>query len=192
MGQTHKYNVTFTRFKTKLVVVYHNGQFKRLEHKSGGVKDSFWQHLTKAIPFMEHHIKDVVCKLENRVVYDLIETKELSEYTKFIEEYFMFFELNYKFNPKINTTEGKSLKEIINYLQSISTTKAEALNIWKQLLNNWKMLDEFYQNQNQLKQINSNLTTLLIQLKNGSSKTGTTNTERVQTTDSIVDEFFKK
>jgi hypothetical protein len=192
MAQTNKYNVTFKRFKTKLVVVYHNGQFKRLEYKSGGVKDNFWLHLTKAIPFMEHHIKDVVFSLENRVNYDLIETKVLSEYTQFLDEYFMFFELNYKFNPKINATEGKALKELIKYLNSISSTKDEALNIWKQLLNNWKCLDEFYQNQNQLKQINSNLTTLLIQLKNGNSKTGTTNNERVQASNSIVDEYFKK
>ena len=192
MAQTNKYSLTFERHKSKCVVVYYNGQFKRLEYKSGGMPDNLWLNLTQAIPFMEHHITDIVTKWNGRIQLTKIESKPLSQYSQFLDEYFMFFELNFKFKPKINGAEGKALKEIIKYLSEITSTQEEALTVWQQLLAGWNQLEDFYQQQNQLKQINSNLTTILIQLKNGNTKTGNKNSQRMQTANSIVDELFDK
>lgn len=166
-----KYNLSFTRVSTKFIITYSNGQFKRLEYKSGGVKDNFWKTLMTVIPFDEHHIPAIVLKYENRVVFEKItDDEEESQYAKFMRTYFLFMEKNNGFKPKIDGAEGKALKLIIHYLNDIVASEDEAHLVWSQLLNNWSKIEPFYAKQTNLKQINSNITTLLIQVKNGSDR----------------------
>ena len=190
MSKTVKYNLTFSRVKTKFTVVYFNGKIKKIEYKSGGITNDVWINITKVVPLLESGIENVKKIYGDRVMFIKEEGKVTGEYAQYLDEYFIFFEDRYKFKPKINGAEGKALKEIIKYLNAISSSKEEALMIWKQLLTSWDFIEDFYQQQNQLKQINSNLTTILIQLKNGNKKTGNTNSNRVQRANTIVDEMF--
>ena len=166
-SQSKKYSLTFKKLKTKWVVHYFNGQFKKLEYKSGGMKSDLWKTLPKILPLDEHHINIIVEKWNGRVIFEKIEAGTKSDYTLYFNEYYSFFEHTYNITPKITNVEGAALKQIIAYLQKEASTNEEALIIWQQLLGNWNKLDAFYQSQNQLKQINGNLTTILIQIKDG-------------------------
>jgi len=186
-----KYLLTFTTVKTKCTITYSNGQFKKLEYNSGGMKADLWSYLSKIIPFEEHHIKLVTDKLGEKLKFEKIEPKKKSDFTLYLDVYFHWFESKYKLKPKWTEVEGKALKKVIAYLQEQSTTNDEALIVWQQIFTNWDQLETFYQGQNQLKQINSNLTTILIQLKDGTTANkNRTHSQRMQNADSIVDERF--
>ena len=72
---------------------------------------------------------------------------------------------------KINGMEGKAMKQIIDYLIKVSLSKGmEAENCmisFEYILNNWQSLDDFTRKQIKLSQINSNITNIINQLKNG-------------------------
>ncbi|MCT4580818.1 MAG: hypothetical protein N4A35_05315 [Flavobacteriales bacterium] len=171
MKLTNKYILTFTTAKTQCLVTYYNGQFKRLEYKKGGMSNEFWQHLNKAIPFNEAHISDVEKHFKQRVKFDkILQNSSKSLHNQFMGVYIRFYEkFSNGLKPKITNVEGAALKQIISYLNDVSATEDEALVVWKQVFTYWERLDEFYKNQIQLKQINSNLNTILIQIKDGNS-----------------------
>jgi len=72
---------------------------------------------------------------------------------------------------KINGLEGKSLKQIIKYLIQVSKAKGHSddgcIDSFRYILANWSKLDSFTQKQVKLSQINSNITNIINQLKNG-------------------------
>lgn len=73
---------------------------------------------------------------------------------------------------KINGAEGNALKQIIAYLKKSAVAKGytedTAVDSFKYILNGWDKLEPFLQKQIKLSQINSNLTNIINQLKNGS------------------------
>ena len=162
-----KYLLTFTKVKTNCIVSYANGQFKKLEYKSGGMKNEFWTNLTQAIPFEEHHIKDVVNKWNGRIQFEVIKPTVKSDFSLFIDVYYNWFQTKYSIKPKWTEVEGKALKQIITYLNKETANSKESLTIWQQIFTNWNKLDNYYQGQNQLKQINGNFQIILTQLKDG-------------------------
>ncbi len=186
-----KYLLTFIKFKTKIIATYSNGQFKRLEYKSGGLKQECWDSLSKAIPLDEHHIKAFEEKYDNRIKFEKIEPKQKSDFKLYLDVYFQWFEYKYKFKPKWSEVEGKALKKVIAYLQEESTTNEEALIVWEQIFTNWYKLDKFYKEQHQLRQINSNLAIILTKLKDGTTTNkNRTHSQRMQNADDIVDAVF--
>ena len=72
---------------------------------------------------------------------------------------------------KINGAEGNALKQTIAYLQKAAVSKGftedTALDSFKYILNSWDKLEPFLQKQIKLTQINSNLTNIINELKNG-------------------------
>lgn len=82
--------------------------------------------------------------------------------------------------PKIDAADGKALKTIIAYLKKSAKNKepeiseekllSGVLSGFKFLLDNWNRLDPFLRKQVKLTQINSNLTNIINELKNGKSK----------------------
>ncbi len=72
---------------------------------------------------------------------------------------------------KINGMEGKALKQIISYLIKVSTNKGMPEDNCKisfqYIFSNWDSLDDFTRKQVKLSQINSNITNIINQLKNG-------------------------
>lgn len=166
-----KYTLSFTKKASKFIVTYDNGQFKRLEYKSGGMAENHFRYLTQAIPIDEHLIPKVMENYDNRVVFEKIEqSSPESQFTKFMRMYFLFVEELTGIKPKVTAIEGSCLKQIITYLNDLSATEDETYSIWSQLLNNWSKIEPFYAKQTNLKQINSNITTLLIQVKNGADR----------------------
>jgi uncharacterized protein YutD len=77
---------------------------------------------------------------------------------------------------KMNPHQGKALKSIIEYLAlqvknkkdsiSESDLKADVLNAWEYILNNWGQVNGYYAEQIKLSQIDSNLPNILMQLRN--------------------------
>lgn len=86
--------------------------------------------------------------------------------------------------PKIDAGDGKALKEIIKHLKTsaknrepgISDEKllSTVLNGFAHIFKNWGLMDAFYRKQVKLTQINSNLTNIINEIKNGTKKTGGT------------------
>jgi hypothetical protein len=173
MSSTLKYSVTFQKSTAKLLLTYSNGHLKRIEIKSGSMLDEHWEALTKVLPQMQKDLPDFIAKYEGKVQYTPIgETDKQSIYQRFMSSYFLFHNEYVGISPKITAIEGKALKEIVSYLCDQSATEDEALAVWQVLLNSWDKLEEFYQKQHQLRQINSNLPNLLVNIKYG--KKGTT------------------
>ena len=78
------------------------------------------------------------------------------------------------FKPKIDGGDGKGLKEIIKYLESLDD-QVDTVTLFKHILSRWDELSDFYKQQTRLRQINSNLHNIIYTLRNGKStknKTG--------------------
>jgi len=73
---------------------------------------------------------------------------------------------------KMDASEGKALKSIIQYLikQSTRQDTQGALDAWQYIFEHWGLLSPFLQSQKSLKQINKNLIEILSQIKNGHAK----------------------
>ena len=89
--------------------------------------------------------------------------------------YYNFFKNKTGSIPNLNGSEINALKLIINYFKSTfkekggggKTEKDHVLDCLAYLFKNWQKLEPFIQNQLKLTQINSNLTNIINQLKNG-------------------------
>ena len=76
---------------------------------------------------------------------------------------------------KMNAHQGKALKSIIEYLAlqvknkkgeiTEDDLKADVLNAWDYILNNWNQINGYYAEQVKLSQIDSNLPNILMQLR---------------------------
>jgi hypothetical protein len=78
------------------------------------------------------------------------------------------------FPPKIDGQQGKSLKASITYFKALDKVKDGTHTVescFEAIFANWGKLDNFLQGQLKLSQINSNLSLILNQIKNGHSKT---------------------
>lgn len=162
----NRYKLTFTKQKSVFIVAYKNGQFARIDYKSGGLSESHFKYLTQAVPIMEKDIKGVMQKYDNRVMFEkLSESNKDSLFAKAMRVYCVFYEEQTELKPRINGIEGNALKGIINHLLDNCVTDDEVSVVWATLLHNWSKLPEFYKSQRLLRQINHNLPTLLTHLK---------------------------
>lgn len=101
-------------------------------------------------------------------------------YQKTIEQYDIFCNNKIGMGAKIDGLQGKSMKQIIEYLKTQVLKKqgdlqgenldTEVLNAWSFILANWDLLDAFHAQQVKLNQINSNLPNILTQIRNGKQK----------------------
>jgi len=101
-------------------------------------------------------------------------------YPRMVEEYDAFCQRKTGMGAKMNAHQGKSLKNIMEYLanqikikkgQELTEEilKQEILMAWKYILTNWGKINGYYAEQIKLSQIDSNLPNLLIQLRNKKS-----------------------
>lgn len=91
-------------------------------------------------------------------------------YKSFMDLYYNFFKELNGFPPKINATEGKAMKGIIEYLIQCSENSDKALKAFEYVLSHWKDLSEFTQRRMRLCDINSNMVNILVELKQVKSK----------------------
>jgi len=104
--------------------------------------------------------------------------------------YFDFFKSRNGFPPKINGTEGKSLKSILSYLYDCAGSHEQALNSFQYVLSNWDRLNDYLKKRMRLCDINSSIVNILVELKsNGNSKvTGKINTQYQDTLQKLLNE----
>ena len=101
-------------------------------------------------------------------------------YQKMIEQYDIFCNNKIGMGAKIDGLQGKSMKQIIEYLKAQVLKKqgnlegeqleTEVVNAWAFILSHWDILDSFLSQQVKLNQINSNLPNILTQIRNGKQK----------------------
>ena len=73
------------------------------------------------------------------------------------------------FPPKIDGQQGKAMKSLLKYLQSITKDKSDqaVLDALSYVFFHWDKLDDYTKSKTTLSQINQNIVSILTQLKNG-------------------------
>lgn len=167
------YIIAFKKSNTKFIASYKNGLFHKLTHKSGQLqKMKGFDKLMLAVPQIEDEIDLYQTNFEPNVTY-IIQSGQRGKtfYSKMLDAYFTFYVKKTGLAPRMNATEGKALKQIITHLIKLCATDTEAIETWSVIFTNWDKLDKFYQDQLELRQINSNINIILRQIKNGNSTT---------------------
>lgn len=98
--------------------------------------------------------------------------EQFSQFQDFVKAYDDFCRSFSGVGAKMDGAQGAALKKIVAYLirENKDKDEAGALLAWNYILNNWKNLTKFIQNQVSLTQINKNLPEILTQLRNGATK----------------------
>lgn len=177
---TTKYTVTINTEGYKplvAIVTYVGGRLKKWEHKKGDFRLTTPQLAYMVAVAREDQIDEVAGRYKGSIIYEKIEKQNKhSLFGIFNGKYFEFYQHHAGFEPSFDATAGKSLKSIINKITKLTSTENEAATVWSSLLDKWHLQEEFYRKQIELKQMNSNLNTLLRQLKShgNSQAAGTT------------------
>lgn len=162
---THHYNIEIISTKTTLKATYRNGKFRKLEHLRGKLDREIMDALGKVIPVTEAAFSHFNKKWLNKVNYEIEVKNTKSLYSQFLQEWFKFYEDLTDLKPKFTGADGNALKQIINYLKKQSTNDGEALATWQLILDSWGELNEFHQQNTDLKYINSKLNVIIREIK---------------------------
>lgn len=85
-------------------------------------------------------------------------------YENCMKLWYEFFELRSGFKPKVDGATGKHLKMVIKYFTSNHPDHTPEA-CFSAMFNNWHLLPVFYAKQMDIKNINSNLNTILTEIK---------------------------
>jgi hypothetical protein len=100
-------------------------------------------------------------------------TEKSQEYTMFMADYSDFMKKR-GMPVQITAADGKGLKSIIEYLNSVDSVKQggkQAVEIWQHILLAWGRLSPWLQTQVQLRQINSQLPNIIEHLRQNGKQT---------------------
>jgi len=150
-------------------LTYKAGKFSRLQWKRGKMATvKQWNWLMNLVPESETEINAKQERYSTYgVAYEVMsDNKPKSLHSKFMNAYTAFYATTTGMAPRINRVEGVALSSIIKHLLSLSNEN-EALEVWGAILANWKLLKPYYREKMELRHINSNLTNILRQLKDG-------------------------
>ena len=154
----------------KYKLSYRNGKFHRLERQSGFIDSRIWRSLTKVIPLEESDIQTYNDTFIDRVSIIALEKKPKSLWHKYVGSWKSFYQQHYGIYPKFDGVEGRHLKQLIAYLESLEGSPEGAFTIWEQLLTNWDKLDEFHKQNADIKYINSNINRIINNVKKSTNK----------------------
>lgn len=93
-------------------------------------------------------------------------------FTEMMAIYYEWFKEKRSFTPRIDGSDGKALKQIVDYLFTLNEDKQGAVDTFRYILDNWDRLSEFYQKGVRLRQINGNLVNIIDFFKNAKNRTG--------------------
>lgn len=96
-------------------------------------------------------------------------------HNEFVAAYFEFYKERIGVKPKFTAADGKAIKEIKAYLE---TVVQDPFYSWKFILQNWQKLTPFIANQCTAMAINKNINEILSQLKYGTSKADQRNEQK--------------
>lgn len=111
----------------------------------------------------------------NKIKEDEIKAIELSEdnsvHKIFIDEYHNWFVNHFGFKPNYTQADFKAVKLLIKHLNdNTGGDEEKTILAFKYILNNWESLSDFYKSKATLREINSNITKIMIELKNNHNK----------------------
>lgn len=110
------------------------------------------------------NVNSSITKKENK-------ENENSIHKSFISEYDLFFNSYFGFKPNYTAADFKAVKLLIKYFNSNTNgDESKSLDAWKIVLKNWDNLSDFYKQKSTLREINSNITKILIEIKSNQKK----------------------
>lgn len=157
-------------------ITYKSGRFKRLDHIRGRLAPGQYEKLMITVPQLEAAIELFKKEYQGRIEYQAITEAKKSVFSTLLDKYVIWYQEQNNLRPKIDGVAGRHLKQIITYLKSQSASDDELVAVWDLILNKWNELDDFYKNQTELRQINTNLNIILTQIKNGNTARKSTHT----------------
>jgi len=105
-------------------------------------------------------------------VKDKVKDKGAPIFTKCKNFYFQWYENKFKIKPDFDGSDGKALKDIINYfnIQPGNSGDEKIYLTWTTMLSNFDKWEKFHQGQTRVRQINSNKSNIINYLKNGKAR----------------------
>lgn len=165
---TNTYILTITSkgANARYTVRYRSGCFFRLERNNGKLLEEQYNKLMLLVPLQEEKIKEINTVYKGRAAYTML-IKEKTLYSQFVEAYLVFYHKETGLDYEFRAVDGKALKSIIAALKKIAADDAESIATWQVILSNWHKIEDFYAKQIEVKQINSNINTIIRQVKDG-------------------------
>ncbi|CAG2532953.1 hypothetical protein MAR621_03147 [Maribacter dokdonensis] len=158
-----------------LKVSYKGGNFFRLELVKGKkLQKEEILLIGRVVPVEEASVADYI-KVFPSLDYTKVEAKQ-SMYQQYVSTWFAFYQKYRELPPRFNAADGKHIVQIKKYLTRLSDQDQEGLELFKLILDNWHKLDQFHQDNTDLKYINSRLNPILNAIKKA-GKTGTAGTD---------------
>ena len=161
---TTHYKIQLTDSDVSLKLSYRSGKFFRLERTKGKLPDNHLRYVGKIIPPTENQIGAYQAAFADKVSYEAI-TKEKSQFSKFNNAWFSFYEDFTGLPPKFGAADGMHLKKIMKHLETVGGSQTEAFQLWETILAAWPKLSDFHKENTDLKYINSRLNVLLNAVK---------------------------
>lgn len=102
-----------------------------------------------------------------------------SVFQRCMDLYFSFIINRTGVKPNVDATQGKFLKSIVAYLKTLKdgATEDEQVYFWEYILKNWNKLDVYLANKLTLREIYSEITNIINQIKNPKPKANGQKTE---------------
>lgn len=150
------------------IITYKASKFQKLECKRGKVSEQQFKALMQIVPPVIQELEEFQKKYE-RVSYEVITDESSSLYKILLDKYHNWYINQTGIAPKIDAITGMQLKKIISYLKNQTASEEEIIIIFQLILEKWDTLPDFYRNQREIRQINSNLNIILNHCKNGQS-----------------------
>jgi len=161
---TNHYNIEIKETKTLLKITYRDKKFKKLEHIRGKLDKQMMRQIGRILPQNETDISDFNIEYDGKVDYSII-VQEKSLFSMFNAAWFGFCIDKTGIEPKFTGADGKALNQIIAYLKRINGgNELKALETWQAVLSSFHKLDKFYQDNADLKIINSKLNAIIRQI----------------------------
>ena len=174
---TTKYNIRLKEPNTRLAVWYRGGQLHKWQLAAGKLQASWYEQLYRVIPFYEVEMEAYKTLHAATVEYTPAAEKPKGLYHEYVSAWFAFYRNLAGVEPKFGGTEGRALKQIAAYLEEVSAQPADALALWQHILGSWGRLDAFTRGKPQLTFINSQLNSIIIQLKHGQTGSNKTRSD---------------
>lgn len=169
----------------------------KLKSKHNTPNDDIGTHsIVKDSIVEESKVKDSKLKEKKK---EKKKEEETELHSQFIEIYFNWFKKRFDLKPQFDGGDGKAIYSIINFLRKNLKEDRESgendevlLNSWKWLLDNDRSWDkngkDYYRSHTRIRQIASNLTNILINLKH---EKGNYTADGSKIDEQWIDELFK-
>lgn len=146
----------------KVKAKYRDGKFRSLELLSGTFpKQTQFEALMKLTPQLENVIIILQQEFKGRVTWEKITTETESLYRKLLDEYIRWYSETVGLPYKFTGVDGNAMKSIETFLRNAYAVDADIEKNWTELLCSFEQLPEFYRNQKDLRQINSNMNVII-------------------------------